>query len=245
MSSSSVKYLVFSALLILATCQTQQQAVVPATGLPTDKPSSVKPLDIRALPDAELFSGAHGQQMIADTLYEALQALTQDRLLTPVDDNAHARFMRVLAYEPDNAIALQGLQDIVKRYLQLSEEAMHRGLFDEARTMLDRAIFVDADHPDIPAVVIALEREMNSGDLFFSLDYPQLMARSEQVQQQLADIANQAREYEAFFLITAPNDELARWMFSVMREAVSGYRLRGNIELASRAGIRLRMPVTE
>lgn len=244
MSSSSVKYLLFSALLVLAACQTQQQAVVPATGLPTDKPS-VKPLDIRALPDAELFSGANRQQMIADTLYEALQALTQDRLLTPVDDNAHARFMRVLAYEPDNAIALQGLQDIVKRYLKLSEESMHRGLFDEAKTMLDRAVFVDADHPDIPAVVIALEREMNSGDLFFSLDYPQLVARSEQVQQQLADIANQAREHEAFFLITAPNDELARWMFSVMREAVSGYRLRGNIELASRAGIRLRMPATK
>ena len=70
-------------------------------------------------------------------------------------------------------------------------------------------------------------------------------ATSEPGRLALIDIANQAREHEAFFLITAPNDELARWMFSVMRKAVSGYRLRGNIELASRAGIRLRMPVTE
>jgi hypothetical protein len=31
-------------------------------------------------------------------------------------------------------------------------------------------------------------------------------------------------------------------MVSVMREAVNGYRLRGNIELSSRLGIRLRMP---
>jgi hypothetical protein len=30
-----------------------------------------------------------------------------------------------------------------------------------------------------------------------------------------------------------------------MREAVSGYRLRGNIELSSRLGIRLRMPSDE
>jgi hypothetical protein len=245
MSGSSVKkYLLFPALLALAACQAQQQVAAPASGLPTGEPS-VEALAVRVLPDAELFPGRDRQQMIADTLYEGLQALTEDRLLTPVDDSAHARFMRVLAYEPDNTIALQGLQDIVKRYLQLSKESMHRGLFDEAKTMLSRASFVDADHPDIPAVVIELEQEMNSSDLFFSLDYPQLVARSEQVQQQLADIANQAREHEAFFLITAPNDELARWMVSVMREAVSGYRLRGNIELASRAGIRLRMPVTE
>jgi len=32
---------------------------------------------------------------------------------------------------------------------------------------------------------------------------------------------------------------------SVMREAVAGYRLRGNIELSSRLGIRLRMPNEE
>jgi hypothetical protein len=31
-------------------------------------------------------------------------------------------------------------------------------------------------------------------------------------------------------------------MFSIMRDAVAGYRLRGNIELASRTSIRLRLP---
>jgi hypothetical protein len=30
-----------------------------------------------------------------------------------------------------------------------------------------------------------------------------------------------------------------------MREAVAGYRLRGNIELASRSGVRLRLPEDE
>jgi len=61
----------------------------------------------------------------------------------------------------------------------------------------------------------------------------------------LAAIAKRARECGAFFLITAPNDSTARWMFSVMREAVEGYRLRGNIELSAQTGVRLRLPETD
>jgi len=183
--------------------------------------------------------------MIPDILYAALQALSEDRLLTPVDDNAHGRFKRVLSMDPKNELALEGLQDIVVRYLQLAGESMNRGIFDEAETLLGRARFVDSSHPGIASAAEALRLEMNSNDLFFKLDYPSYSARSELAQNELADIARQTREHEAFFLITAPNDDLARWMVSVMREAVSGYRLRGNIELSSRLGIRLRMPSEE
>ena len=205
-------------------------------------------LDIRALSEAELASGSasiYSDESIPDLLYEALQALSQDRLLTPVDNNAHARFKRVLARDPQNELALQGLQDIVKRYLQLSQGSMRRGLFDEAHSMLDKARFVDASHPQIAIVAEELRQEMNSKDLFYELDYPQFAARSESAVQRLSDIARQAKQHEAFFLITSPNDDLARWMVSVMREAVDGYRLRGNIELGSSASIRLKMPESE
>ncbi|MDA0280765.1 MAG: hypothetical protein O3C29_10095 [Proteobacteria bacterium] len=200
------------------------------------------------LSDAEVYSGsgsADTSRMIPDILYAALQALSEDKLLTPVDDNAHGRFKRVLAMDPKNELALEGLQDIVVRYLQLAGESMNRGIFDEAEILLGRARFVDPSHPGIATAAEALRLEMNSNDLFFKLDYPSYSARSELAQDELADIARQTREHEAFFLITAPNDDLARWMVSVMREAVSGYRLRGNIELSSRLGIRLRMPNDE
>lgn len=200
---------------------------------------------IRVLSEAEVVTGRAGvdlRRLIPDLLFEALQALDDDRLLTPIDDNAHSRFMRVLAYQPSNEIALQGIQDIVARYLQLAEEAMRRGLFIDAETMVDRARFVDADHPRIAGVVEAIAQEMNSKDLFFNLEGSEFSQRNESAQQQLADIAKQAKENNAFFLITAPTDDLARWMYSVMRESVSGYRLRGNIELAGRTSVRLRMP---
>ncbi len=211
-------------------------------------PEEESGLQIRTLSEAEVVEGINspeGQRLIADILFAGLQALDADRLLTPIDDNAHARFQRVLAYDPDNEIALQGLQDIVARYLELASEATRQGLFEEAETLLGRARFVDVSHPGISLAAEQLESERDSGDLFFSFEATALARRSDAVQQQLAEIARQAQEHNAFFLITAPSDDLARWMFSVMREAVAGYRLRGNIELASRASIRLRLPETE
>lgn len=200
---------------------------------------------VRVLSDAQVYSRErveNPEQLIADLLFEGLQALDQDRLLTPVDDSAHARFQRVLAYDPDNKLALEGLETIVLRYVELADVAINQGLFDQANLFLDRARFVDESHSAITAAEDRLAAERNSGDLFFDLDAGQIAARSEAMQEELASIARQAREHEAFFLITAPNDEQARWMFSIMRDAVSGYRLRGNIELAARHSIRLRMP---
>ena len=216
-----------------------------AEGEPKRPSKRIKDPQIRVISEAEVFVGRGRKREIStpDLLYSALQALDADRLLTPVDDSAHAKFMRVLASEPNNQIALDGIQSIALRYLQLAEEAMRRGLFEESETMLDRARFVDQDHPDIAGVELALAAEMKSTDLFFSFNAAEMNARSEQVQQRLQEIAVKAKQAQAFFLITAPNDELARWMFSVMREAVSGYRLRGNIALAGRTSIRLRMPV--
>ncbi|MEX0964490.1 MAG: hypothetical protein WDZ52_10685 [Pseudohongiellaceae bacterium] len=242
----SIKILaVLCCLVLLIRCQAPAPSASGETAASAGNVSSGETIAVRVLSDAEVYSGsgsAGNRSAIPDILYEALQALNADRLLTPLDDNAHARFKRVLAMDPQNQIALEGLQDIVKRYLQLSRESMRRGQFEETEIMLDRARFVDASHPEIAAVADALQQERNSDDLFFVLDYPQYAARSETAQQELADIANQARKHEAFFLITAPNDALGRWMVSIMRETVSGYRLRGNIELSNRLGIRLRLP---
>ena len=238
MKSAFQSSFVAGILLFLAACATETpEPVVSAEG--------EEALQIRTLSPAEVIRGggpAGSPRMIADLLFAALQALDADRLLTPVDDNAHSRFQRVLAYQPGNEIALQGIQDIVLRYVELSQDASRQGLFEEAETLLDRARFVDEEHPAIAEASALLQAEKNSGDLFFELDARELAQRSEAVKEDIADIAKQARDNGAFFLITAPNDDIARWIFSVMREAVAGYRLRGNIEMASRSGVRLRLP---
>lgn len=236
-----MRRLIFILPAVLAACATE-----PMT--PASEEAAEEGMQIRTLSAAEVVTGSGSslsQREMADLLFAALQALDADRLLTPIDDNAHARFQRVLAYDPDNEIALQGLEDIVLRYLELAMDATRQGLFEEAETLLGRARFVDEDHPEIAIAAELLQSERQSGDLFFNFDARELARRSESAQVQLIDIAEQAREHNAFFLITAPNDDLARWMFGVMREAVAGYRLRGNIELANRGSVRLRMPDRE
>ena len=227
---------------LLAACAAPEPASDPAAQSPDERAT------VRVLSGAAVYRGSatpERERLIADTLYAALQALDEDRLLTPVDDNAHGRFRRVLAMDPDNELALQGLQDIVLRYVELAEEATYQGLFDEAEVYLQRASFVDENHTAIAQARAAIERERNSGDLFFDLEASAVVNRRDTVVNRLTDIARQARQHEAFFLITAPNDNHARWIYSVMREAVPGYRLRGNIEMASRYSIRLRMPEDE
>ena len=119
---------------------------------------------------------------------------------------------------------------------------MRRGFFEEARQLLARAQSVDPDENEIALVKEELEAEIVSGDVFYQLNNAAVSDHSVTTKLLLEDIARKARELDAFFLITAPSDDQARWMFSVMREAVQGYRLRGNIELSGRVAVRLRLP---
>lgn len=182
---------------------------------------------------------------LPDLLYAGLQALDADRLLTPENNNAFNYFSRALAMDSDNEIAREGIAAIVARYLTLAREAIGNGSFESAELMIDRAKLVDATVAEIALVQVELANERESGDLFFTFDGAAVSSESDQAREELTAVARRARECGAFFLITAPNDSTARWMFSVMREAVEGYRLRGNIELSAQTGVRLRLPETE
>ena len=226
-------------LFLLPACQLQDPApTAPATnsaGLPQLRTIPREEPEVREIPP-------NLQRLIADLLFSGLQALDNDRLLEPRFDNAYEYFHEALQLQPNNEIALDGMQRIVERYLELALEAANRGNFSNADRLLGRAEIIDAAHPGIVLAREALEAERNSGDLFFPLEETALRRRDDGIRARLADIAAQAREHDAFVLISAPDDELARWIYSAMRESVAGYRLRGNIEISGTALIRLRMP---
>jgi len=225
---------------VFAACQ-----VAPESATEGEQGATDETVSVNVLSDAEVFAGDNREErrrIIADTLFAGLQALDADRLLIPPDDSAHSYFQRALAYDPGNVLALEGLEKIVLRYVEFAQREIRRGIFDQAEAFLERASFVNPEHPAIAATREVLQNERTSGDLFFELQERELASRSEIAIESLQDIAREARDQEALFLITAPNDAMARWMYSVMREAVPGYRLRGNIELSNRAGVRLRLP---
>lgn len=247
-TSLSSTFLLVASTLLVSGCETTRAPGAGQGGAPESSGEPVGSFDAVVDPvgtteDWEI--EFQRQRLIGDLLYDALRALEQDRLLTPIDDNAHARYQRVLAYDPENVLALEGLQNIVKRYLELAEEAGRQGRFDDSLQFIERARFVDPDSPDISRAWLLLQADIDSGDAVFMLDLRELSAQSKAIRVQLADIARQAQASDALFLITAPSDEKARWIYSVMREAVDGYRLHGNIEIGSYAIVRLRKPSNE
>lgn len=230
-----------SALLLLAACQAPQRTQVVSLPTPEPAPAAVEEFD-EAAAQEDFEKQLRYQRIIADWLYEGIKALNANRLLTPPDISAHAYFSRVLAIEPENAVALQGIQDIVARYLQLAEQAGRQGQFDAAKDYLRRAEQVDIKHPGIDPAWAQLQAEMNSKDVVHPINARALANQTADLTEELGRIGVQARDTGAFFLITAPNDAQARWIYAQMQAAVVGHRLRGNIELGDSPTVRLIMP---
>lgn len=229
-------------LLVLSACQPAKRVQVVSLPEPVEQLPSEPEFDAAA--EQEAFeSRLRYQRMIADLLYEGMKALNASRLLTPPDISAHAYFSKVLAIEPDNTVALQGIQDIVAKYLQLAEQAGRQGQFDSAKEYLRKAEQVDVRHRGIDPAWARLRQEMESTDVVHSISSRDLSSQSATLMDELGKIGIQARETGAFFLITAPNDAQARWIYTQMQAAVVGHRLRGNIELGGSPTVRLIIPV--
>ncbi len=183
-------------------------------------------------------------RILADMLFEASMAFDDNRLMLPAGDNAYDRYLEVLSFDPNNQIALQGVEDIVERYLVMANQAIQIGQFDDAENYLVRAEIINPGKQDIIEArrVLALESRVTRD--YFALDPEELAAQSLIMMSQLGTIGELVRNYDATFLITARSDSEARWIYQVMREAVGGYRLRGNITLGSQPTIQVNIPQT-
>ncbi len=90
-------------------------------------------------------------------LREATEDLAADRLTTPADKNAFSRYRAVLTLDPDNEAALEGLHNILTRYLTLAKGAAGENNFALARSYLDKAAAVSPGAESIAAARTALD----------------------------------------------------------------------------------------
>ncbi|WP_317963440.1 serine/threonine protein kinase [Methylocaldum szegediense] len=81
-----------------------------------------------------------------DALFELLARAAEDiragRLISPKDNNALAKFRSVLALDPDQPQAKQGIKEIVDRFAQPAREAMARRDWDQALARIDEVTIV-------------------------------------------------------------------------------------------------------
>ncbi|MDT8388120.1 MAG: AAA family ATPase [Thiogranum sp.] len=97
------------------------------------------------------------RQEIEKLLNLARQAMQQDRLLIPADNNAHDYYQQVLALDADNNAANDGLEQIVRRYVFFAERALDQ--HDEAKTRLyiERGLRVQPGNEPL----LALQKDLN------------------------------------------------------------------------------------
>ncbi|WP_143821103.1 hypothetical protein [Motiliproteus sp. MSK22-1] len=174
-------------------------------------------------------------------LGEAELAMADKRLTTPENYNAASFYKRVLALSPENKEAKQGLVKIVNRYIQWSDAALQQGQIRTARSYLNRAAKVIPEHPELPAAIKRLSSipaPKTAGD-FIALDVAELNDKSAVAKNKLQQIADRVRDQDARVIIEVPSDKLGRWVYQQMNQRHEEYRIRANLRLGSKVGIRL------
>ena len=224
--------------LVLLSCATPEESVIPS--IVTLPPVKVDvPIAETELNKPDPFVKA---RVLADILYAAKIAFDDNRLMSPADNNAYNRYLEVLSLDPGNSVAIEGIEEIVVRYVELSDEALRVGKYDYAERMLNKAHGINANSHDVTLGLQRLEEARKTKVDFFTLDSEELKQQSTIMLVRLSEIAEHVRQVEATFLITARTDSEGRWIYKVMRESVGGYRLRGNIELGLEPGVQVNIP---
>lgn len=242
MTNKLTIYFVLATGLLLQACVTTEIEQVPAEEAQVNvilETEDIQSVNNRSVADPFLRA-----RILADMLFEASVAFDDNRLMLPPGDNAYDRYMEVLSFAPENQVALQGIEDIADRYVAMANQAIQIGQFDNAEEYLDRADGISPGKANIVEARRVLDLEKSVTREYFTLDPQELTAQSLLIMSQLGSIGEMVRNNDATFLITARSDAEARWIYQIMREAVGGYRLRGNIALGSQPTIQVNIPQT-
>jgi len=240
-----VRFFSLLLLIMLASCTSNDNATIIYSG--SDEGADATGSDVGETGSLEETLGNISdpfvrQRILADMLYEARLAYEDNRLLSPAGNNAFEGFRAILDFEPDNEVALQGIRDIVVRYAELADAATRLGQYDSAESYLNRAAGIGVNSGVIADARQRLKQARETRMEIFVLDPEALSSRSLEIMVELGDIGRHIRNIEAVFLINARTDEEGRWIYKIMREAVGGSRLRGNIGIASEPSIQVVIP---
>lgn len=242
MSLRKSKYLIFAGILLVQACATTEISQPQPTESSSSENQSLEGLE--PVRNGRVADPILRARILADMLFEASIAFDDNRLILPAGNNAYDRYLEVLSFAPDNQVALQGIEDIVDRYVAMANQAIQIGQFDNAEDYLNRASSINPDKRSIVETRLILNLEKSVSREYFALDPQELTSQSLVIMSQLGSIGEFVRNYDATFLITARSDAEARWIYQVMREAVGGYRLRGNIALGAQPTIQVNVPQT-
>jgi hypothetical protein len=220
--------------------QSQPQTVPPAKSTVYSKPAVIE----RLLNDAD-------------------RAMRQGRLMQPPQDNAYDRLRAILLLEPNNSKAQAALNSILFYCMERIQAALRDGRLTQANAELRRAQqyfprapqllplakSVMARNQQVQAAVVRAipggsSTPADSGRRVV-LPAKALSSKGAEIKNLLANLAKRSQAGDETIMIYARSDVEGRWIYNAMRDAVTDYRIRGDIRIAKQPSIEFLEPIAE
>ncbi|WP_460804035.1 N-acetylglucosaminyltransferase [Microbulbifer agarilyticus] len=216
------------AVVLLAGCATPPppvpQVVVPPA------PTGPSPEEVR-------------QRAIRHFLTRAEVAQREGFITMPAGASAYDFYLQVLQLDPGNTQAKAGIQTLVMHQVDRARDALRRRSFGQVNSLLNTADEIAPGNPLSAEVRAQLQREQQRARQDVTLDGPgaqtvalpsaELSARSEAMVEMLTKTAQRIQQHQLRVIIVARDDAEGRWIYSQLRQAVPGYRVRGDIKLGN------------
>jgi hypothetical protein len=238
-------------LLLVAVSGCQSTVMISDTAIEadaTDTPPAAIPAALSATLSATPPASSYSQSdLINIYLEQARVARQQNRLTTPVDDNAYLRYLQVLALVPEHPQALMGIADLAEQYLAWAIANVNSGDLRSATNYINKARSIDENHPDIIAVE-AMARDSRKVqhmdytfpaitlDTFSPPDEPRASPSPEFTA--LTKVAQLIDESSAPIIIFANSDALGRQIYQFLNNLTQD-RISAQFELHEKTLIRL------
>lgn len=186
-------------------------------------------------------------------IQEAEKAVLEGRLTTPANNNALDKLRAAGLVRPDDPRVQAGVQAIVDSYEKLVAEALHTGNLEQAGKLLRRLLLVAPKHERAADFRQQIAEARAARPEQTSVPDPQgrvwlspsaLRARGEPITAVLQALAEEVQRSDWSIHIYARTDEEGRWIYKTLKEAVPGYRIRGDIRISATPYVQLMDPLT-
>ncbi|MCK7599062.1 N-acetylglucosaminyltransferase [Microbulbifer sp. CAU 1566] len=176
-------------------------------------------------------------------LQRAEVAQREGFITMPAGASAYDFYLQVLQLDPGNTQATAGVQTLVMELVGRARDALRQRAFGQANSLLNTADEIAPGNPLSKEVRTQVQREQRRAREDVTLDGPaaqtvalppaELSAQSASMVQMLAATAERIRQHQLRVVIVARTDAEGRWIYGQLRQAVPGYRVRGDIKLGN------------
>ncbi|MCZ2722882.1 hypothetical protein O1D97_15005 [Marinomonas sp. 15G1-11] len=187
--------------------------------------------------------------ILTDLLKRGEKALSQLKLLTPVEDNANMYYQAALGREPSNAQAIYGLAQIVTYYTDFAWRDAQKQQFYSAQKNIELANLVNPNDPLIEETQkrisdfrkklmrashfnsgskATISKKTHSPNAFF-LPKTLFSLSEEEIIEQLQPIIDRVAVQQAVIEINWINDKEARLLYQIINSRIPDFRVRGMI----------------